>query len=153
MVTQSQSLDTVDGDGLSHPLNTPLNLTDMEFVMTSSGFHLNFDWSNCEWRPLNKKQITHVLTFKGDAGVAWLWFIGMTEFAGLTISSYGGWIMKIRLPETDHLELKRRLIQYGVLASHWDPNQLSQEIGIFTKKEYVEAQVQLLPESDDLTLI
>ncbi len=61
--------------------------------------------------------------------------------------------MKIRLPETDHLELKRRLIQYGVLASHWDPNQLSQEIGISTKKKYVKAQMQLLPESDDLTLI
>ncbi len=53
----------------------------------------------------------------------------------------------------DHPELKRRLIQHGVLTSHWDPNQLSQEIGISTKKEYVEAQVQLLPESNDLALI
>ncbi len=61
--------------------------------------------------------------------------------------------MKIRLPEMDHLELKRRLIQYRVLASHWVLNQLLQEISIFTKNEYVKAQVQILPESDDLTLI
>ncbi len=100
-----------------------------------------------------QKKTTHALTLKSDVGVARLWFIGMTEFAGLTISSYGGWTMKIRLPETEHLELKKRLIQHGVLTSYWDPNQLSQEIGISTKKEYIEAQVQLLPESDDLTLI
>ncbi len=102
---------------------------------------------------MNKKKTKHALALQGDAGVARLWFIGMTEFAGLTISSYGDWTMKIRLPETDHLELKRRLIQHGVLASHWYPDQFSQEIGISTKKEYVEAQVQILSESDDLTLI
>ncbi len=61
--------------------------------------------------------------------------------------------MKIRLSETDYLELKRRPIQHGVLTSHWDPNQLSQEIGISIKKEYVKTQVQILSESDNLTLI
>ncbi len=60
----------------------------------------------------------HTLALKGDAGVAQLWFIGMIEFASLTISSYRGWTKKIKLPETDHLELKKRLIQYRVLASH-----------------------------------
>ncbi len=34
---------------------------------------------------------------KSDAGVTWLWFIGITEFASLTISLYEGWTMKIRL--------------------------------------------------------
>ena len=97
--------------------------------------------------------MTHALALKGDVGVALLWFIGTTEFAGLTISSYEGWTMKIRLPETDHLELKKRLIQHGVLVSYWDPNQLSQKIGILTKKEYVEAQMQFLPLSEDLILI
>lgn len=52
----------------------------------------------------------HALVFKGDADVARLWFISMTEFADLTISSYGCWTIKIRLLEIDHLELKRKLI-------------------------------------------
>lgn len=61
--------------------------------------------------------------------------------------------MKIRLSETDHFQLKKRLIHNEILVSYWNPNQLSQEIGIFTKKEYVKAYMQLLPESNDLTLI
>ncbi len=62
--------------------------------------------------------MTHALALKGDAGIARLWFIGMPKFVSLTISSYKGWTMKIRLPEIDHLELKKRLIQPGVLVSH-----------------------------------
>ncbi len=55
LVTQSQSPDTMDGDGSSHLPSTPLNLTGMEVVRTNSGFHLDFDWLNCEGQPLNKK--------------------------------------------------------------------------------------------------
>ncbi len=62
--------------------------------------------------------MTYALALKVDANVARMWFIGMIEFAGLTISSYGGWTMKIRLPETDHLKSKRKLIQHGILAFH-----------------------------------
>lgn len=43
--------------------------------------------------------------------------------------------MKIRLSEIDYLELKKRLIQHRVLASNKDPNQLSQDIGISTKRD------------------
>ena len=71
---------------------------------------------------LEQKKITHVLALKSDASVARLWFIGTIEFAGLTISLYWGWIIKIRLSETDYLELKKRLIQHGVLVFHWDLN-------------------------------
>ena len=81
----------------------------MEVIRINLGFYFNFDWLNCKWQPLNKK-IMYVLALKGDAGIAWLCFISMTEFASLTISSYGGLIMKIRLFKTNHLELKRRLI-------------------------------------------
>ena len=95
----------------------------------------------------------YALALKGNAGIAWLWFIDMTEFAGLTISSYRGWIIKIRLFEMDYLKLKKRPIQHGVLASHKDPNQLSQKISVSTKKEYNEAQMQILSKSDHLTLI
>ncbi|MCJ1342199.1 hypothetical protein MMC31_000379, partial [Peltigera leucophlebia] len=62
---------------------------------------------------------------------------------------YNGWIMKITLSKEDYKELKRRLIQYGVLSSVWDPNQLSDKIGISTKREYMQAQMQTLSESDD----
>ncbi len=43
LVTQSQSPNTMDGNSLSHRPSTPLNLTGMEVVRMSSGFHLNFD--------------------------------------------------------------------------------------------------------------
>ncbi len=71
----------MDGDGLSHRPSIPLNLTGIGVVQTSLGFHLNFDWLNCEWQLLNKKKTTHVLALKGNAGIARLWFIGMTKFA------------------------------------------------------------------------
>lgn len=61
--------------------------------------------------------------------------------------------MKIKPSETDYLDLKKRLIQHRVLTSHWYPNQLSQNIDIFIKKEYLETQMQILSNSDNLTLI
>lgn len=153
LIRESQSTDTMDGDSSSDRPSTPPVQTGMEVVRKSSGFYLNFDWSRCEWRPLNKRKTTHALALKGEAGLARLWFIGTTEYAGLLLSQYGNWTMKIRLSEADHKELKRRLIQHGVLSSVWDPNQLSDEIGVSTKKEYVEAQMQTLSESDDTSLM
>ena len=97
--------------------------------------------------------MTHALTLKVDASVALLQFIGTTKFADLTISSYEGQRIKTRLSEMDYFELKRRLIQHGILASYGDQNQLSQKIGISTKKKYILTQMQLLPEFDNLTLM
>lgn len=59
------------------------------------------------------KNTIHALALKDDAVVAWLRSIGMTEFAGLAISSYGGYIMKIRLLEIDHLELSSCKTNYA----------------------------------------
>lgn len=153
IVEESQSTDTIYGDSSIDRPSTPPVLAGMEVVRKSSGFFLNFDWSRCEWRPLNKRKTTHALALKGEAGLARLWFIGTTEYAGLSISQYGNWTMRIRLSEADYKELKRRLIQHGVLSSVWDPNQLSDEISVSTKKEYVEAQMQTLSESDDISLM
>lgn len=61
--------------------------------------------------------------------------------------------MKIRVFKIDYLELKKKLIQYRVLVSYWDLNQFSQEIGISTKKKYIQTQMQLLSNSNNLTLI
>lgn len=61
--------------------------------------------------------------------------------------------MKIRLSEANYKELKTRLIQHSVLLSVWDPNQLLDKIGVFTKKKYVEAQMQTVSKSDDTSLI
>ncbi len=69
--------------------------------------------------------------------MVWLLFIGMTEFVGLIISLYEGWILKIRLSKMDYLQLKRKLIEYKILAYYWDLNQFLQEIGISTKKKYI----------------
>ena len=61
--------------------------------------------------------------------------------------------MRIRLSEEDYTELKRRRIQHGILLSVWDPNQLSDKIGVSTKREYVHGQIQTLSESDDTSLM
>lgn len=152
-IEESQSTDTMDGDNSKDRPSTSPVLAGMEVVRKSSGFFSKFDWSRCEWRPLNKRKTTHALALKGEAGLARLWFIGTTEYAGLTISEFDSWTMRIRLSEEDYTELKRRLIQHGVLSSVWDPNQLSDEIGVSTKREYVHAQIQTLSESDDTSLM
>ncbi len=56
------------------------------------------------------KKTMHALALEDNTSVAQLWFIGIIEFAGLTISLYGSWKIKIRPPKIDHLELKKRLI-------------------------------------------
>ena len=61
--------------------------------------------------------------------------------------------MKIRLFEADHKKLKRRLIQHDVLLSVWNLNQLLDKIGVSTKKEYIETQMQTLSESNNTFLI
>lgn len=152
-IKASQSTDTIDGDNSTDRSCTPPILAGMEVVRKISGFFSNFDWSRCEWRLLNKKKTTHALALKGEAGLAQLFFIGKTEYAGLLIGNYDGWTMKIRLFEEDYKELKRRVIQHSVLSSVWDPNQLSDEIGISTKIEYMQAQMQTLSESDDTFLM
>lgn len=88
LIRESQFTNTMDGDSLSDRPSTPFVQTDIEVVQKSSGFYLNFDWSRCEWRPLNKRKTTHALALKGEAGLAWLWFIGTTEYAGLWLSQY-----------------------------------------------------------------
>lgn len=52
----------------------------------------------------------YILVLKGKAGLAWLLFIGMTKYAGLLLSQYGNWTIKIRLFKVDHKKLKRKLI-------------------------------------------
>lgn len=52
----------------------------------------------------------HILVLKGKAGLVWLLFIDMTKYAGLLLSQYGNWTMKIRLFEANHKKLKRKLI-------------------------------------------
>ena len=69
------------------------------------------------------------------------------------MGEHQSWTIKIKLPKADHLELKGKLIWHKILVSHWDANQLSQEISISTKREYVEAQMFILSESNNLTLI
>ncbi|MCJ1348827.1 hypothetical protein MMC31_007060 [Peltigera leucophlebia] len=152
-IKASQSTNTMDGDNLTDHLYTLPVLAGMEIVRKSSGFFSNFDWTRCEWRLLNKKKTTHALALKGEAGLAQLFFIGTTKYAGLLIGDYDGWTMKIRLSEEDYKELKRKLIQHGVLSSVWNLNQLSDEIGVSTKREYVQAQMQTLSESDDTSLM
>ena len=61
--------------------------------------------------------MTHVLALKDKAGLARFWFIGTTEYAGLTIGEFDGWTMRIKLFKEDYIELKRRLIQHGILLS------------------------------------
>lgn len=51
------------------------------------------------------------------------------------------------------MELKRRLVQYGVLSSVQNPNQLSDQISISIKREYMHAQIQTLSESDNTSFI
>ena len=57
-----------------------------------------------------QKKTIHALVLKGDTGIAWLWFISIIKFAGLTISLYRGWRIKIRFFEMDHHELKKKQI-------------------------------------------
>lgn len=61
--------------------------------------------------------------------------------------------MKIRFFKVDYKELKRKLIQYGVLLFLWDLNQLLDKIGISIKKKYMEAEMQILSESNNTFLI
>ena len=89
-IEESQSTDTMDGDNSKDCLSTSPVLAGIEVVRKSSGFFSKFDWSRCEWRPLNKRKTTHALALKGKAGLARLWFIGTTEYAGLTISEFDG---------------------------------------------------------------
>ena len=114
-IKESQSTNTMDGDNLTNCLRTSSILAGMEVVRKSLGFFSKFDWSKCEWRLLNKRKTMHALALKGEAGLGWLWFIGTIEYAGLTISKFDGWTIKIRLSEEDYTELKRRLIQHGIL--------------------------------------
>lgn len=59
----------------------------------------------------------------------------------------------MRLFKEDYTELKRRLIQHDILTSVWNPNQLSDKIGVFTKEKYVHAQIQILFESNNISLM
>lgn len=102
---------------------------------------------------MNKKKITYVLRLKIDAHIACLWFVNTIQFASSIIALFRSWTMKIGLPKIDHLELKRKPDQYIVWASSGDWNLLSQEIFISTKEFYVEAQIQIFFDSNDLTLI
>ena len=61
--------------------------------------------------------------------------------------------MRIKLSKENYMEFKKKLIQHNVLSSVWDPNQLSDKIGVFTKREYVYVQIQTLSESDDTFLM
>ena len=148
-IKKSQSTNTMDGDNLTdYPSISPV-LGGMEVVQKSSGFFSKFDWFRCEWRPLNKRKTTHSLGLKGAAGLVRLWFISTTEYTSLTIDKFDGLTIKIRLFKEDYTELKKRLIQHCILLFVWDPNQLLDKIDVFTKREYLHAQIQTLFESDD----
>lgn len=109
-VIQLQSFDILNSDGLLYYARTSLNFTNIKVVRMSLEFHLNFNWSNCEWQTLNKKKTTDVLALKDDASIAWLWFISKIKFADLMISLYRGLLIKIRLFKTNYLKLKKKLI-------------------------------------------
>ena len=87
-IEESQSTNTMNGDNLIDCPSTSSILANMEVVRKSSEFFSKFNWSRYEWRPLNKRKTTHALALKCEAGLAWLWFIGTTEYAGLTISEF-----------------------------------------------------------------
>lgn len=61
--------------------------------------------------------------------------------------------MKIRLSKADHKELKRKPIKHGVLLSIQNLNQLSDKIGVSLKKEYMEASMQTLFKSNNISLM
>ena len=152
-IKESQPTNTMDRGNSTDRPSISLVLAGIEVVRKSSGFFSKFDWSRCEWRPLNKRKTTHALALKNEAGLAWLRFISTTEYTSLTIGKFVSWTMRIRLSKENYTELKRRLIQYGILLSVWDPNQLSDKIDISTKREYVHARIQTLFESDNTSLI
>lgn len=77
----------------------------------------------------------------------------MIELTGQIIDQYKDLKMRIRLSEIDYFKLKKKLIQYKILASNQNLNQLSQEIGISTKNKYIKAQIQILFKFNDLSII
>lgn len=97
--------------------------------------------------------MTHTLVLKGKAGLVWLWFIDTTKYTSLLLSQYKNQTIKIRLSKVNHKELKKKLIQHNVLLFVWDPNQLSDKIGVSTKKNYIKVQMQTLSKSDNTFLI
>lgn len=62
----------MDDNGLSYCPNSPFHLTGIEVVRISLGFHFNFDGSNYNWRPLNKRKLMYILVLKSDVGIAQL---------------------------------------------------------------------------------
>lgn len=59
---------------------------------------------------LEQKENNARIMLKGEAGLAWLWFIGTTKYTSLTIGKYNGWTIKIRLSKENYTELKKKLI-------------------------------------------
>ena len=115
-IKESQSTDTIDGNNLIDCSSIPPISASMEVVRKSLGFFSKFDKFRCKWQPLNKKKTTHALALKSKTGLAQLWFISITKYAGLIIGKYDGWTIKIKLSEENYTKLKRRLIQYGILS-------------------------------------
>lgn len=72
LIKKSQSINSMDGDNSTDRLSIPHVLASIEVVRKSSRFFSKFDWSRCEWLPLNKKKTMYTLVLKGKAGVAWL---------------------------------------------------------------------------------
>lgn len=52
----------------------------------------------------------HTLALKGETSLAQLWFIDTTKYAGLLLSQYGNWTIKIIFSKADYKELKKKPI-------------------------------------------
>lgn len=128
----------------------------IDSINALSNYLANFDWAGSFWKRTNVTQFMHVLCkqgMDGSRGLAQLWIRGLIEYAALEMKPYRTFTLKICIDKDDRSRLKTGLKRNGSLRDNWSTNAIELVIAISAKPDFIESQIEIMPDDDSKTTV